>query len=352
MCIQVVSIYMPPCHRQIHMVLFEQGAVFPFVVSSFALSTLLTMSFGNTPVPPLPPRLLFSQEWTEYVMRIKSSSSSSLMHLDSLWLRPNPNSRRPLYRTMGGSRVHYVHYGIPDSNGVLQDEGWTLSEREHGPDQKVTILATLSIGRKWPAVNDTWQLMPSNNYQQSSFVVEVISEIEYNRLCDTQKYNLDSDDQVQLQNTLVELNKRVGTLQENQKSLADNCDQIASVVQKCQSQCSYLVNRMIQMEKHIAKVQQSPCDRGIENLDDHHKKCTCSTRRFQSSDKLSSGDIIEVFDEKSGLFDTMTFDYYNKATRSVKVRGLKSSKSIRPRYVRMELVYTYKVCTNCIGAGW
>ena len=147
---------------------------------------------------------------------------------------------------------------------------------------------------------------------------------------------------------MAELNKKVGAIHDNQKSLVDNCGQIATVVQECQSQCSYLVNRMVHMEKDIAKLQQSPCDRGTKDLHDHRKKCTCSRKLFQYSDNLSPGDIVEVFDDKSGLFDKMTFDYYSRAARSVKVQGLKGSRNTRPRYVRMELVYTHKVCTNCI----
>ena len=305
------------------------------------------MSFGNTPVPPLPPRLLYSREWTDYVMRIKNSASSSLKHLDSLCLKPTPNARRPLYSHIAGSRVQYVHYGISDSNGVLEEKGWTLCECEHGADHAI-VLATLSVGRRWPTVSDTWQLMPSYNDKQSSLVMEVITEMEYNRTCNIHKCSLDSNDQVQFQMTMTALNKKVGAIQENQKSLADNCGQIAVVVQECQSQCTYLVNRMIHMEKDIAKLQQSPCDRGIKELRDQHKKCTCSRKLFQYSDNLSAGDIVEVLDEKTGLFDKMTFDYYSRAARSVKVRGLKGGRSTRPRYIRMELVYTYKVCTNCI----
>jgi hypothetical protein len=187
------------------------------------------MSFGNAPIPPLPPRLLLSRAWTDYVLWINTCPSSSLRQLSSSCLRPIPNSRRPLYITIAGPRVQYVHYGISNANCGLQDKGWRLCGCEHGSDH-ATILATLSITRRWPTVNDTWQLMPLYNDQQNSLVVEVIAEIECNRTCNIHKCSLDPDDPVQFQNTMAGVNKRVGTLQDDQQSLTDNCGQAVAVV--------------------------------------------------------------------------------------------------------------------------
>ena len=55
--------------------------------------------------------------------------------------------------------------------------------------------------------------------------------------------------------------------------------------------------------------------------------------------------MVEVPDKKSGLFDKVICYYYNRAARSVKLRGLKGIKHVTPRYVQMEVLYTHKVCT-------
>ena len=303
----------------------------------------------DTSVFSLPPRALWSREWTDYVLQINSSQIGLLKHLHLMWLLPNPNSRQPLYTTIGGSRATCLNFGRLDLNGTVKEDVWILSEHEHGSNQHATILGTLCIGQQWPTINDTWQIGPMCDNQKSCLVVVTVPWIHYNLICDMDTYNWESERQEQFQKLVDELNVSIGTLQQHQKLMVDNIGQLTIAVKECKSQCTYMVSQLADMKKYITELQQAPGDHGTKDMQSHQDKCACSRKIFQYSDNLANGDIVNVLDKNTGLFDDMAFEYYNIALRHVKVRGLKGCRNTRPRLVNMELVYTYNKCRSCLN---
>ena len=301
---------------------------------------------GDMAAPP--PRAMLSREWTDYVLQISSSPAGPLSRLHGLWLTPNPKSTRPLYRTVGGPSILYVHSGIPDSDGTYKGDGWTLSERPHGQSQQATILATLPIGQKWPTVKDTWHLEPQYDDANNSLVVNVVHETEYKRLCDMVRRSWSPEEQEQFQKALGSLDASVGALQRNQKSLTENVGQIVSAVNECQAKGDDLAIRVANMEKDVAQLHHAQYGHHGKHRPQRQGKCTCSRKPFRYDSNVSPGAIVAVLDEKTGYFDDVSFECYHRSSRRVKVRPLKGSNVTRPRYVQDNLVFTLKSCSRCL----
>jgi hypothetical protein len=294
------------------------------------------------------PRAISSREWTDYVLQINSSPTGPLKRLHGLWLRPSPKSTQPLYRTGGGPSVLYVHFGIPDIDGSYKGDGWTLSERPHGQSQQATILATLPIGQNWPRMKDNWKLEPEFDDSNNSLVVNVVHETEYEHLCNMVRCSWSPEEQDQFQKALANLDTTVVSLQHNQKFLTEKISQVAGVVEECQANGNDMAIRVANMEKDVAQLHRAQYGHhGQDRLDRNHK-CTCSRKPLHYNNNISRGDIVAVLDEKTGYFDDMGFEYYNRDSRSVKVRNLKGSNVNRPRYVRDNLVFTWKSCSRCL----